>query len=102
MKLGIAERISVLNILPAEGNIITLRVVNELRESLSFSEKELADCKISQDDNGRIMWDASAALVKDVKIGDTARDIIKAALKKLDDGNKLTAQLVPVWDKFMS
>ena len=103
MKLEIADRINLLNVLPAEGNILTLRVVKELRGSLSFSEKELADAKIQQSDDGRIAWDADAAavLVKDVKIGKAARDIIKAALKKLNDKEKLTAQLVPVWEKFM-
>jgi len=101
MKLGIAERINVLNILPVEGNIITLRVVNELRGALSFSEKEIADAGIKQDTDGRITWDHTAGVGKDVKIGDTAKDIIKTALKKLDDEKKLTAQLVPIWDKFM-
>jgi len=102
MKLEILDRINLLNILPAEGNIVTLRIVNELRGSLSFSEKELADGKINQSAEGHITWDAASGVVKDVKIGDTARDIIKGALKKLDEEKKLTAQLVPLWDKFVS
>jgi len=101
VKLEIAERINLLNILPVEGNIVTLRVVNELRLDLGFSETELAEAKIMQTEDGRITWDASAVLVKDVKIGDTAREIITEALKKLDGEKKLTPQLVPIWDKFM-
>jgi len=101
MKLGIAERLNVMNILPAEGNIVTLRVVNELREALSFSEKELAEAKIKVIDGGQVQWDSQSTLVKDVKIGDTTKDIIKDALKKLDDEKKLTPALVPLWDKFM-
>ena len=102
MKLEVFDRINLLNIMPAEGNIVTLRVVNELREALSFSEKELADASIKQDSEGRIVWNPSAGVVKDVEIGDTAKGIIKAALQKLDDEKKLTPQLVPIWDKFMS
>ena len=102
MKLGIADRINLLNILPAEGNIVTLRIVNDLREALGFSEQEIADAKIQASAEGRVTWDATAATTKDVKIGDTARDTIKTALKKLDDEKKLTTELIPIWDKFVT
>ena len=102
MKLSIAERINVLGVLPAEGNIITLRIVNELRDNLSFREKEIADSQITQTEDGRITWDPTAAKDKDVQIGDAARDVIKAALKKLDEDKKLTPALVPIWDKFVA
>jgi len=101
VKLGIADRVQLLNILPAEGNIVTLRIVNDLRTDLSFSEKEIAEGGIEVED-GQIRWKPDAPVVKDVKIGDTAKDLIKDALKKLDDEKKLTAGLVPIWDKFMS
>lgn len=102
MELVIADRINLLNILPAEGNIVTLRVVAGLREALGFSEDDIAAAEIKQDAAGRITWNAAAAVSKDVEVGDTGREIIKAALKKLDDEQKLTAGLVPIWDKFMA
>ena len=43
MKLEVYERIVLLNILPQEGDFTTLKLVRKLRESLSFSEKEIAD-----------------------------------------------------------
>jgi len=105
MKLGIADRIVLLNLLPAEGNIITLRVVNELRSELSFSEEELKEAKIvteaGPEGQGRTNWDGSANVEKDVKIGDTAKGIIVAALKKLNDEEKLTAQFVPMYEAFV-
>ena len=102
MKLNIIERIQLLGLLPAEGNAVTLRVVNELRQDLSFSEKEIKDAKIITDEKqGRVTWDDSAAVIKDVKIGDTARGIIKEALKKLDDEKKLTLAVMPVYERFM-
>jgi len=102
VKLNIIERIQLLGLLPAEGNAVTLRVVNELRQDLSFSEKEIKDANIQADQKqGRVTWDDSAAVVKDVKIGDTGRGIIKEALKKLDDEKKLTLAVMPVYERFM-
>jgi len=102
MKLEIVERIHLLNLLPAEGNAVTLRVVNELKQELSFSEKEIKDGKIEADpETGQIRWSPEASVVKDVKIGDTAEGIINKALKKLDEDEKLTEQLMPIYDRFV-
>ena len=102
MQLGIIDRIQLLNILPEQGGIVTLRIVAELREALGFSESDITTAGIKQDEQGRITWNASAELEKDVTIGDTAKGIIKAALKKLDEEQKLTAGMIPLWDMFCS
>jgi predicted RNA binding protein with dsRBD fold (UPF0201 family) len=101
VKLNIMERIQLLGILPAEGNAVTLRIVRDLRGDLSFSEQDIKDAKINEDRaNSRITWDNTKELIKDVKIGDTARGIIKDVLKKLDDEKKLTLAIMPIYDKF--
>ena len=41
MKLAILERVKLLEVLPKEGDILTLKILRKLRESLSFSEAEL-------------------------------------------------------------
>ena len=46
MKLDVGERIRLLGILPEKGNLLTLKIVRELRDDLSFSEKEHKDFKI--------------------------------------------------------
>ena len=40
MKLTVPERLILVNILPAESDYTTLKLVRKLRESLSFSEEE--------------------------------------------------------------
>ena len=102
MQFGILERIQFIGIMPAEGNIITLRVVNELRADLGFSEEEIKSEGIKPIEGGGIQWNSDSKLMKEVNIGDTAKDVIKAALKKLNDEEKLTPPLVPLWDKFVS
>lgn len=41
MELTILERIKLLEVLPKEGDLLTLKILRKLRESLSFSEDEL-------------------------------------------------------------
>ena len=41
MELTIAERLKLLEVLPAQESILTLKIVRKLKESLSFSEAEL-------------------------------------------------------------
>jgi len=102
MKLSIVERIQLIGLLPGEGNAVTLRIVNDLRNDLSFSEKEIKEAGIKQDvENNRVVWNGACDLVKDVKIGDTARGVIVDALKKMDDEKKLTLAIMPVYERFL-
>jgi hypothetical protein len=103
MKLSVLERIQLLNLLPAEGSIVTLRLISELRLELGFSEKEIKTAEIKQDSqSGRITWKPDAAVIKDVKIGDAAKAVVVDALKRMDKELKLTMLHVPLWDKFMA
>ena len=43
MELTIIERMKLLEILPAQESILTLKIVRKLRETLSFSENELKE-----------------------------------------------------------
>ncbi len=49
MKLTIAERIKLLEALPPQGDILTLKILRKLRETLSFSEQELKSFDISRE-----------------------------------------------------
>jgi hypothetical protein len=99
MKLDVAERIRLLGILPEKGNLLTLKIVGELRDDLSFSEKEHKDFKIVAKMD-RITW-ADDAKKKAVKIGDQAKELIVKTLKELDEKEELTLADVDLWDKFV-
>lgn len=97
MLFHVAERIHLLNLLPAEGDITTLRIVRQLREALSFSEAEHTDFAM-QVEGGRVTWDAAKAGAKDVEVGEKARSIIGAALQRASEAGKLSSDLVAVYD----
>lgn len=129
MKLNVLERLKLQNLLPAEGNFVTLKLIRKLREALSFSEKEIAEinfenswkcdacntnqlssqtpkcpsCGAYMQSAGMVHWDEIKALklIKDVHMGGTMRDLCKSTLKKLSDEEKLTEQTMSLYEKFV-
>lgn len=105
MKLKIAERINLLSLMPTETNFVTLKVIRDLEEELSFSEKEIKDYEIETQVAGQrtfTKWnDAGNDYEKNCKIGEKATDLIVEQLEKLDKENKLTNNHFTLYEKFV-
>ena len=129
MKLTIMERITLLEILPKEGDFTTLKLVRKLRESLSLSEQEIEQIgllnywqcpKCHKGDSSKIMpkcpdcdsfmiptnqvtWDDVKAgdLIKDVHLGNTMMTLCVDTLKKIDTEKKLTQRHYSLYEKFI-
>lgn len=99
MELAILDRITLLNILPVEGDVVTVRLLKKLREELGFTEEEIKDHKITSVEN-RITWEEDGYKAE-VGIGEKATDIIKDAFKKLDREKKIREEMIPLYDTFM-
>jgi len=100
MELSIKERLMALGALPAEGDYSTLKILNQLRLSLSFSEKEVADWGIESDlEDNRTTWTTDE--VVEIPIGEKATDIIVSSLKKLNKEKKLNADMLTLYEKFI-
>jgi len=98
MKLSVLERVVALSVLPREGSYVTLRIMNDLRNSLSFTEDELKKFGISQN-GGNTSWEIDGE--SEIPIGEKATDIIIESLKKLDKQEKLPAEGVSLYEKFI-
>jgi len=129
VKLTVFERLKLQNLLPAEGSFVTLKLIRKLREALSFSEKEIADiefknhwkcaacdtteisaqtpkcssCGNYMQPAGMVNWDEAKAIkvIKDVHFGEAMFALIQSTLKKLSDENKLTEQIISLYEKFV-
>jgi hypothetical protein len=101
VKLNVLERIMLLTCLPAEGNLVTLKIVRQLREALSFNEEEIKDLEIQVDENVT-RWNSAkdGPDGNDIPIGEKATDLVVASLKKLDEQGKLTQQHISLCEKF--
>lgn len=98
MVLTFLERILLLQLLPAEGNVLDLRILADLKKQLAATEEELKDYSIKQED-GKITWDKDFG--KDIEVGDRAAEIIKGQLESLDKAGKLTEGHLSLVDKFV-
>lgn len=101
MNLSILERLSVIHALPKEGDYATLKILTDLRMSLSFTEEEMKKWEILTDEEGRISWSEKAEEIE-VPIGEKATDLIVVAFKKLDSDKKLTSDMMSAYEKFIT
>lgn len=100
MELQISERLVLLSILPAEGDYSTLKIVRELRESLSFNEGEHKKYNL-RNEEGKIFWNNDAGEPKEIPIGEKAKDIIVNAFKELSEQKKLRIEYMELYERFV-
>ena len=100
MLLEVVERFGLLGILPKEGNVLTMKLVQGLSDLLGFDEPEQNAIGLKQE-KGRVTWDPKVK-PQDLNIGELAHDVIRDALKKLDDEKKITVELLPLFEKFVN
>lgn len=98
MEFAVEERLAMLNLLPPEGNLITMRIVHDLRQALGFSDEEFTALEFKQE-NGRLMWKEGIG-PKEVRVGVKAASIAHDELAKLDKGGKLTVAHLTLCEKF--
>ena len=102
MKLDMKDRFVLLNILPPEGDIATIKIVHRLRMELAPTEKEFKDYKIVQKE-GQVMWDDAMEKkrgAQEKNIGAKAFRLIEEAFEKLDKDKKITEGHLETFLKF--
>ena len=96
----IVERLVMLELLPQEGNFLTLKEVRTLRENLSLSPEEIKDFEVKQENNN-IVWNASKEQPKQVQISEYLLKELKDKFKELDAEKKLTERYLSIYEKIM-
>jgi hypothetical protein len=88
MKLSVMDRLLILNLdtLPKVGNILTMRIKQQLINEVGFKESEIKDFEIKQDGE-QIKWKSDAEAV-DIEIGDEAKKLLIDALDKSENLNE--------------
>jgi hypothetical protein len=101
MKLNVLERLLLLQILPAEGDFVTLKIIKGLKESIALSEADFKEFDIKQEGE-QVLWNQEGSKEKEIKIGEKATDVIVEALQKLDSEKKLLETHVSLYEKFIN
>ena len=102
MELSVLERLLLLNVLPKEGDIISVRIIHKLRQDLSFSEDELALLNFTKTGDGGLTWNTDTPVVRTVQIGPKAQTLIADALVVFNNQKKLTIDYIDIYDRFVA
>ena len=103
MEFSVTERIALMNVLPKEGDITTLRILRDLQTGLGFSEEELEVLKFVQGE-GRVQWDsdgAEAIGLKEIEAGKATLRLIARTLKSLEKAKKLPIAFIDLYERFV-
>lgn len=99
MLLKVKDRLLLLNTLPGESDYITLKVIREVQDNLSFSDDELTRLKVTKTED-MYTWDEEIDEFVDVEIGESARGLIKQELRKLNEQGQLKMEFLPLYEHF--
>ena len=103
VKLNLFERLVVMGLLPQTGNFATLKIVTEANMMLGATDEESVLAGLEPTPEGaviaRLGWDKVPE--REFTFKETLLGIIKDALQKLDDEEKLTMEHVRVYEQFM-
>lgn len=108
MNLTVFERLIAIALLPDKGNYVTLRLMRELREKLSFSEEEIAKYgfRDGDEENGedpmRTFWDETVDQNADIEFTSNEHKMISDALNQLDTKRSLTEDHFSLFEKFIA
>jgi len=112
MKLGLNERLLLLSILPEKGNLVTLRIVSEMRNDLALKEDEVKNWNVRVIGDGQVAWGwtdeehkadptlAATDMTAEINMEGERTAQVVTALKELDAKGELTVQHISLCDKF--
>ena len=102
MKLNIPDRLLLLGVIPKQGNFLTLRIVKDLIDKISFGSKEVEEFELKEE-KGQINWKTDETEHdKEIEITNPEKQIIIQALKNLDQKEELTIDMFGLYNKFMN
>ena len=102
VSLSFVDRFALLQMLPVEGSVMTIRILRDLKNELGFSEEEVKKSKLKEVPGG-VQGDAGmvAKMHKDVPMGEKARDIIRESLEGLEKQKKLKLEFLDLYERFV-
>ena len=102
MKVGlnVAERLTLMGVLPREGSFVTLKLLRGLADKVGLKDEEFKELGVKQSGD-KVEWNAKGIEPKEFEFGEKETDIIKEALQELDKSKKLSQQTYSLFEKFI-
>jgi DNA-binding transcriptional MerR regulator len=100
--LSVFDRLMIVNILPSESDITTLKIIRDLKSQLGFTESEHEKLCFNVDkQTGSVRWKTEHESDICVEIGSMGSMIISEQLKILNEKKKLTVEHISLYEKFV-
>lgn len=100
MKLSVIERILLLNLMPAEGNILEMRTKRDIGFKVGLNAEELVKYQV-KDEGGNVTWNPDVEQDTEIELGEAEKGFIKEQLVKKSGEGKLTDGHISLYDKFV-
>ena len=101
--LTLMERLRLMDILPAEGNVVTLRMIRTLKAKLGPSAKEAKDFGIIVGpEPGKVQWGQKGNQPVNIVFEDAELGMIKDQLRIANDQGTLKEDMLGIYEKFMA
>lgn len=103
MKLEVHERITLLDLLPKEGDYAALKDLRKHREMFSFDDDEIAFLQLRKREDGLIEWNTGKGMeaLKDIPISEYVTSLIRDILSKMNKEGKLNDNTFSLYEKFV-
>ena len=106
MRLSVADRLLLLELLPDQGDILTLRVRQDLISTLGLSDEERVALKFERDEvRGMLLWDHEAERAmggpKQIALGESGRGMLAAALVDMNKAKHLRPEHVSLYERLV-
>ena len=103
VKLNVGERLTAMQLLPQEGNFLTLKLTKDVIDILGINEKDFKEFEIKAevvDDKTMTTWNKKGTEEVEFELGPKTISLISDSLVKLDKDGKLTNQHFSLYEKF--
>ncbi len=99
MKLSIKDRLTVLDVLPQQGNRLEMSLCEDIYKKITITQEETKKIGLRAKDN-TVGWDEKKAKEVEIKFSDLEIDFIKEAFVKWDKEGKFRREMLSTDKKF--
>lgn len=103
MKLTLKDRLVLPGTFPKEGSFTQLILARDIQKKLEITQDEIKEFEIKGLETGWLVWNKKGAEEEfEIDFTELENNFIVENLKRLNDGNKLTAELLDVYQSFVT
>lgn len=89
MNLKVKNRVTLLSILPAKGDIVTMTIKHDIANKVSLTQDDISKLDVKATDSG-ITWDNAKDSGIDVEFSELELKLIKEKIAELDKAGEIT------------